>query len=450
MDLRLLTDLLTRRWRVLVLAALIAAGAGWYVGTVRPATYESTARALVGPIAGDVDAVRVAGSNVETYAQLVSTQLVVTATIDQVGPPSTPDEFLQRVRVRTDQTSRIISITVTDTDRQRAADTANVLFEYLAELLPAEAEAVGRLLVVDSARPADRPTSPSPAILGALAGVAGLVAALLSIIVLEYLDGRVRSRHDLESVVSAPFLGAVQVQRPLRAAGDGHVPVHVHVSARELASRLLAGGPDRLRSLLVPSLEPGDEAAELAATLAAAAALAGRRVALLDCDDVSRRLTTQYGKLIGSTAATSSSAQANMSLTLVEPAVLPRDGNITNVAQQLREMELAGWDLTVVQVGPLDRSRAAGVWARAVDAVVVAARSDSTRRDLLKSVADTLDVLGVVVAGTALMIVSRGRRGSSAGSQRTRALPQSGSSQGTRADAEPSGLGSAMARERDS
>ena len=449
MTLRLGIDLLQRRWRVLVLAVVIAAGAGWYVGMTRPDTYESTARALVGPIAGDPDAVRAAGSNVETYAQLLSTQPVINATIDQVGPPSTPDEFLQRVRVQTDTVSRIISITVADTDRQRAADTANVLFEHLAGLLPSGAEAVSQLTVVDSARPAQDSATPNAATLAVLSGVAGLGAAVLSLICLEYLDGRVRSRHDLESLVRAPFLGPIQIQQPLRPARDHEkVSLRVHESASELVSRLFAVGPDRPRSLLIPSVEPGDEASELAITLAAAAAATGMRVALLDCDDVSPRLTTQYGDLIGSTAVQSLRAEAHGSLTLLEPVVLTGDPPEADIVQRLRKLAQAGQDLTVVQVGPLDRSRLAGTWARAVDATVVAARMGSTRRELIKSLAHKLDALGVVVAGTALMEVSSGSRRSSVA--RSTSPNQRDNSPGTGPATEPSTIGSLPAQQRDS
>ena len=450
--LRLVMDLLQRRWRVLLLAIVISAGAGWYVGMIRPATYESTARALVGPIAGDLDAVRAAGSNVETYAQLLSTQPVINATIVDVGPPSTTDEFLQRVHVQTDTVSRIISITVTDTNPHRAADTANVLFEHLAGLLPSGAEAVGQLTIVDTARPAQRSASPDPVTLAALSGISGLGAAALSLFFLEYLDPRIRSRHDLESLVKAPYLVPVWIQRPLRAAGDdARLPVRVHESANQLASRLLAIGPDRPHSLLIPSVEPGDEAPELAVSLAVAAAATGLRVALLDGDDVSRRLTADYGDLIGSVANPSVGTEAGPSLTLSEPIVLAGAGESAMIARQLRELKRAGVDLTVVQVGPLDQSHLAGMWARAVDATVVAARSGSTRRELIESLVDKLDALEVVVTGSTLMHVSSGhRRRSKAASVRSTSLVRRNGLPDTRADTEPSTLGSLPEQQRDS
>ncbi|MDX1993007.1 MAG: Wzz/FepE/Etk N-terminal domain-containing protein [bacterium] len=131
--------ILKRIWIVLLLTALVAGSAYVYLSR-QPRAYRAEVKILVGnqitSANPDLNSARVAEDLVPTYIELARSRDILQATIDDLDLSGSVNGLRRRVNVREVLNTSIFIIRVTDTNRQRAADTANALAENLIELSP--------------------------------------------------------------------------------------------------------------------------------------------------------------------------------------------------------------------------------------------------------------------------------------------------------------------------
>ncbi|GAA4777228.1 hypothetical protein [Microbacterium gilvum] len=237
-----------------------------------------------------------------SYAEIVSTPVVLQAVVNELDLDTTPDELAERVVATPLVDAMMIEITASSPFNTEAPEIAGAVAQQLADVIELQLESAmtgeGSALSVVVIR---EPTVPSAAAYpllwpslgqGALAGgLLGLGALLL----LESFDGRIRSVADVRRASGAPVLGilpAVRRRDPVDAAGDGDDPVAGGVDALRWAARYAAPGPAR-RVTLVLGVERGQGASTVAAGLVLAAARAGASSLLVDAD--LRRSTPEAG-----------------------------------------------------------------------------------------------------------------------------------------------------------
>ncbi|MBT0943292.1 capsular biosynthesis protein CpsC, partial [Streptococcus lutetiensis] len=104
--------------------------------------------------------------------------------------------------------TRVISISVTDTDAQRACDIANTVREVAAEKIKAVTK-VDDVTTLESATKPSHPSSPNVKKSAAIGALAGVFLAVVGILVAEVLDDRVRRPEDVEEVLGMTLLGVV-------------------------------------------------------------------------------------------------------------------------------------------------------------------------------------------------------------------------------------------------
>ena len=78
-------DAAKRWWWLLLFAAVLAGGMAYVVTSGVPPRYEAETRLLVGPVSGDKDTLTAAGQLSQTYAALVTSELVLAATKKETG-----------------------------------------------------------------------------------------------------------------------------------------------------------------------------------------------------------------------------------------------------------------------------------------------------------------------------------------------------------------------------
>lgn len=104
--------------------------------------------------------------------------------------------------------TRVISISVEDTDGQEAADIANAVREIAAEKIKAVTK-VDDVTTLEAAATPKHPSSPNVKKNLALGILVGGVLAVIVILVVEVLDDRVRRPEDIEDVLGMTLLGVV-------------------------------------------------------------------------------------------------------------------------------------------------------------------------------------------------------------------------------------------------
>lgn len=113
------------------LFTVVVLGVGVTVASVQQPTFESTARLLVGPIAGERPTLDASGLLSTTYAELLTSSAIVDQTQDRLGLPLDPSE----VAALPNQESRVIVLTVGSADERVPQAAADELAVVLAELV---------------------------------------------------------------------------------------------------------------------------------------------------------------------------------------------------------------------------------------------------------------------------------------------------------------------------
>jgi capsular polysaccharide biosynthesis protein len=355
-----------------------------------PARYEAHARVLVGPLGGEAKTLRAASQLTETYAQLAMRRPLLDATAAQLGLHSEP-----RVRVQANSATRILAIVARDGDARRAARIANAQADQLIAFARAGVGGAraGRLHVVERAVADRTAVGPPAGWIAALAALAGLLSALVVVLLLDRSRTSVSGSDDVVAATGAPCVGVLS-RAAVRAARAERPVVEVGAAAGAaaefgvLAAKLDAAGG---QSLLVIALH-GDAPA-LARNLAEALAAHGSRVALVD---VGRDAADGAGA--GDDAA---SDGAGVAVRAIPRAATGAPGGGHEVHAALADLE-ADADVVVLHAWGLERSPTALAWAQVADGTILVAQRDRTAFRDLRETATTLRMVGAPILGTVL------------------------------------------------
>lgn len=149
MDLSKILNSLYRYWWLLVLTALVASLITYFQLGSQPVTYRATTDLLVGPSldspSPDLNALRIGGQLVQTYAEVVETRSfleAVNAKLDQkVDLSALRSAFSTRMSTET----RVLSIIVFHQDPKQAAAIANAAAQTLIEMSPGQDDSTALL-----------------------------------------------------------------------------------------------------------------------------------------------------------------------------------------------------------------------------------------------------------------------------------------------------------------
>ena len=145
---------------------------------------------------------------VNDYKEVITSNEVLSSVISQENLSLSTSELSNMISVNIPTDTRVISISVEDTDAQEASDIANTIREVAAEKIKSVIK-VDDVTTLEAAEVASKPSSPNVkknAVIGALAGV---FLAIVGILVAEVLDDRVRRPEDIEETLGMTLLGVV-------------------------------------------------------------------------------------------------------------------------------------------------------------------------------------------------------------------------------------------------
>jgi capsular polysaccharide biosynthesis protein len=346
-DLRAVVFAVRRGWWAIMLCALAFAAVAAVAGSRAEVRYEASTSMLVGRPVADLASLRAAGDRAPTYGNLASSRRVVAAARARLGLHESVERLLPAVTAKTDGASRLLTITAQATTAAGAAQLANAIAAELGPTIFSDARAAAReLRHIDPAVAPRRPIASHRNVLTAFAALAGALAGLTLVLLVEYFRGRVTTAGELAEVSRAPMLATLQT---------GRATAGFEVLATRIA---LAGGGAAPRRILVT----GDGAAAVADGLADAIERSG--------DPVTR---------IG-----------------VDPREMP--------ASVLAAVRGHGDRPVVLDAPAPDRFAAALTCTRVVDATVLVARRGRTSRETVAQSAAALRDVGGTVVGVVLTV----------------------------------------------
>ena len=142
------------------------------------------------------------------YAELIQSRYVLEEVIQVLGLDSSYEELSGRVNVTTPDGTRILTITVTDTDPVRAMDTANAIREvasvHITNVMDIEAVNVVETANMPTAQAG--PNTLRNTLIGALLGAFVVIAVL---IVRFLMDDTIKTSEDVEKYLQLSVLSVI-------------------------------------------------------------------------------------------------------------------------------------------------------------------------------------------------------------------------------------------------
>ncbi|MCX2727841.1 capsular exopolysaccharide family protein [Thermomicrobium sp. 4228-Ro] len=436
-----------RRWWIVLLAAVVAAGAAFVYSSQQPPLYQVSVRLMAIAEPPDYWLDLYAKNRLASYQDLIRNADFVADALQRAGLDDDPSRVLGSLELGRNQDSNIVQLVVVDTDPQRAARVANALADAFVAQAAAENQRIlrqfrdpfgqriqGTVTVVklDSPSPPTTPVSPRTRLNTAAGAVLGFAVGLLTTFVIEYFEDVLRSTHDISRALRIPIIGEIPyprrrrsrtstegdtmrlvvVEEPLSAAAEAYRTLRA-----QLAQQSTSDHPVRL--LLVCGIgRNAIDSAHVAANLAAAFAVAGERVILVEAnlrqpllhELASNAHSPGFVDWLDGSPTDSSPLLATTvpGLQLVPPGTLPAGTNPADLfgraATRERLRHLAGLaDRTIVHAAPLPAFGDALSLASLTDGVLLVIRSGVTPRSAAQQAKAQLERVGAPLLGITLL-----------------------------------------------
>ena len=211
-------QLLKILWKRKVLIALVAIVTGVvafaYSSFIVKPEYTSTTRIYVvnrnqGDKPGLTNQDLQAGSYlVKDYREIILSQDVLEKVATDLKLDLPPKGLASKIKVTVPADTRIVSISVTDRAPEEASRIANSLREVAAQKIISVTR-VSDVTTLEEARPATSPSSPNIRRNTMVGFLAGAVVMVVTVLLIELLDTRVKRPEDIEDVMQITLLGVV-------------------------------------------------------------------------------------------------------------------------------------------------------------------------------------------------------------------------------------------------
>lgn len=299
MNVRDVWTVVRRNWFLIVGTMVVAVALAALATLVQTPKYEATAKVFVSTQSSSNVAELQQGSNftqtaVKSFADIVTTPIVLDPVIADLGLDVTADELAEDVRSTAPLDTAIIEIAATADSALGAAELTDAVSasfaEVVAGLVPESADGTAqvKISVLAQATAPDAPASPNVLATIALAGLLGALAGVGIAYLRRALDTRVRGITDVEAITELPILGGI----PLREDADADPLVVATAPASPAAEayrriranlRFLAGD-EATHVYVVTSAVAGEGKTSTSVNLAIALAAGGVTTCLVDAD----------------------------------------------------------------------------------------------------------------------------------------------------------------------
>ena len=215
-------SLLRTIWRkkfLILLTAILTTGLAFaYSAFLATPQYDSTTRLYVVTQSSDNGAgitnqdLQAGSFLVKDYKEIILSQDVLKNVTTTLG---ITDDIKEKITVNIPVDTRILSITVRDSDPNQAATIANTLRDEAAKKI-IEVTKVSDVTTLEAAMPAENPSTPQTKRNLVLGFIVGAFLATALVLVLEVLDDRVKRPQDIEEGLGMTLLGVVPQAKKLK------------------------------------------------------------------------------------------------------------------------------------------------------------------------------------------------------------------------------------------
>jgi capsular polysaccharide biosynthesis protein len=205
--------ILRQRGWVIILVAVLTAGAAFGFSKMQTEVYKSTARLLVIPTRSDLGQSLAAKELLRSYEQWLRSSLRAQRVIDILQLDMTANDLLGDVSVASDNSSFVVQLDVKNTDPNLANDIASTWGTLLIQWIKQNSDELrkeDRITVEFIDNPQVGLDSPKTKINTAAGGVFGALLGVMIIFALEWVEsGIMRRTEDVEKYLDIPVIGSI-------------------------------------------------------------------------------------------------------------------------------------------------------------------------------------------------------------------------------------------------
>ena len=143
-----------------------------------------------------------------TYGEIIKSRAVLEDVIKNLKLDNEYEDLVKNVTVSPVKDTQIISISVQDTNKQKARDIANEIPKVFAK----EAKRITKandIQVIDKATLPENPIKPNKVMNVLIAFVLGTMIGLFVVFLIEYLDNKMKTPQDIEKHLGLSVIGVI-------------------------------------------------------------------------------------------------------------------------------------------------------------------------------------------------------------------------------------------------
>ena len=228
------------------------------------------------------------------YKEIILSEKVLERVIEKNGIQMSLGDLIAKIEVKIPQDTRILTITVEDTDSKRAADLANAVrdeaFIEIKEITKEES-----VNILQRARESKTPSSPDIRKNTIMAIGIGILLSLAVVILKEVLDDRVKKQEDIEEGLRNGSFRNSSINKNNKEGGSkimkekmtviGNRVVHNKVEEyyNKIRTNIQFSGPN-IKVIVITSVQENEGKSLVSLNLAISFAKLEKRVLLLDAD----------------------------------------------------------------------------------------------------------------------------------------------------------------------
>jgi capsular polysaccharide biosynthesis protein len=222
-------SVLSRRWWLIPLVALVAAASALVAARTQTPIFRSTAKLIVTPGRPDLGQQLTVEKQLRPMAQRVKTTEIARQ-VDQLERFDLgAEQLLSKIRAEGIIDQGFVQIDADDTDPERAERIAGAFAQVFAQQHAAadvgkpQAERLN-VEVLDRPSPAAQ-VWPQTRVLVLAAGLIGLLGGIFLTFAVDYLDNSLKTAPDIERLLGLPTLGTIPRARPELGAASAAEPL---------------------------------------------------------------------------------------------------------------------------------------------------------------------------------------------------------------------------------
>ena len=170
---------------------------------------------------------------INTYNDIIITPIILSKVIEELQIDATPEQLSNQISLSNGSESKVLYITVQDSNPEQAVNIANTTAEVFKEEIPSLMN-VDNINILALAKVSENPSpvKPNKPLNIAIGAVVGLMLGIGLSLLLEILDTTIKDEKDVEEILGIPIMGIV-----------GSIPIE-KVKKSSLRSQKVRGNQD--------------------------------------------------------------------------------------------------------------------------------------------------------------------------------------------------------------